>query len=61
MAKSAEIKVELTFKKFCIIFFPIATYTVSGDISLLTVFGLPVYRRVGDIKSILGYSFGTEA
>ena len=40
--------------KICLIFFPIATLTIVGNVGLLTVFGVPVYRRVGDVREFLG-------
>ena len=38
--------------RYFFVFFPIATYTRVGDVSLLTIFGIPVYKKVGDLKAI---------
>ena len=53
MAKGT-IQMDCRVTKICLIFFPIATLTIVGDIGLLTVFGVPVYRRVGDVREFLG-------
>jgi hypothetical protein len=38
----------------CILFLPIAKYSKAGDVSKLSVFGIQIYARVGDLKSLLG-------
>ena len=49
----ATVKVEV-IKLY--IFFPIAIWRASGDLAVLTVFGIPVYRRIGDLVNILGFN-----
>jgi hypothetical protein len=43
----------LAHKHFCIFFIPFGKYTRVGEIAKLTIFGLPVYQRVGDAKQVL--------
>lgn len=50
----AELNIDVSIKKYyCILFFPIGRYTRVGDIARVTIFGLPVYQRVGDSEKIL--------
>lgn len=52
MAKvDATIKVEV-IKLY--VFFPVAVWRAYGDLAVLTVFGVPVYRRIGVLVKILG-------
>ena len=39
------------------VFIPFASKETCGDITVLRIFGLPVYERVGGAKRILGFSF----
>lgn len=51
----AIIDAVVTFKKhYVLVFVPFATYKQVGEVALLTVFGLPVFKRVGDSRSLLG-------
>ncbi|MCV0420135.1 MAG: hypothetical protein K5804_17980 [Microbacterium sp.] len=43
--------------KYRIVFIPFATYKRVGEVSILTVLGMPVYRRVGDIRSLFGIGY----
>lgn len=49
------IKVNTTYK---VVFFPIASSVNLGEIYILNILGVTVYRRLGDIKSLFGYTWG---
>lgn len=51
MARISENK----YTQYQIIFFPFATYKRIGDVELLTVLGIHVYKRVGETTSLLGF------
>lgn len=52
----ARIEIDpIVIRKFYFIFLPFATLTKVGEIVLLTILGIPVYTRVDDTKSILGF------
>lgn len=54
MASIDRLTVKFEAVRYCLVFFPIATYKRVGEtIALLTVFGLPVYKRVGNVKKFL--------
>lgn len=55
MAKIEPMVIVQTEYRF--VFIPFATYKRVDDIRLLTVFGLPIYKRVGDARSIFGVVF----
>lgn len=51
----AIIDAVVTFKKhYVLVFIPFATYKQVGEVALLTVFGLPVYKRAGHVRSLFG-------
>lgn len=52
MARMPDLKIKVTQVR--IIFFPVATFTRTGDISRLSVFGITVYKRAGDARQVLG-------
>ena len=41
--------------EYRVVFFPFATYRRCGDVVLLTVLGVPLYRRVAALERILGF------
>lgn len=53
-------KLDAIHIKYCIVFFPVATYQRVGDITRLTVFGLQIYARVGDARSLFGFTWGLD-
>lgn len=53
MAKIEDVTIGMHVE-YRIVFFPIATWREAGGISILTVLGIPVYRRVGDLVKIFG-------
>ncbi len=59
MAKLEKITIAVQ-TKYVFVLFPFATYTKVGDTAILTVLGIPVYRRVGGAKNILGVSFNAS-
>ena len=46
--------------KLYILFFPFASYTRVGDIRLVKVIGVPVYKQVGGVKWLTGVSWGSN-
>ena len=54
MAKIDSLVVNTEYR---LIFFPFATYKRVGEVALLIVFGVPVYRRVGDTRQLLGIAY----
>ena len=50
----------ITQSKLYILFFPFARYTRVGDIRLVKVIGVPVYKQVGGVKWITGVSWGSN-
>lgn len=40
--------------RYCVLFLPIAKLVRVGNLAELTVFGLSVYQRVGNRRSLLG-------
>lgn len=58
MARMPEMKVEVT--RFCIVLFPVATYLRCGELEILTVFAVPVYKRAGSVKSLFGIVWGNN-
>ena len=57
----AKINIELKLTKYMIVFFPIATYSKAGDMSMLTVFGIRVYERVGNLKRFMWHWWEEKA
>lgn len=53
MAKLENITV-MTQTKYVLVLIPFATYTKVGVLSCLTIFGIPVYSRVGERRRICG-------
>lgn len=53
MAKLDSFTVK-TQTKYVFVLIPFATYTRVGEIALLTVFGVPVYKRVDSAWSLFG-------
>lgn len=51
-------KVDLTIEcsRYCIFLFPVATFKRIGEACVLTVFGMPVYKRIGDVSWLLGFT-----
>lgn len=57
MASIGKITVEVAaITRYFFVFFPFATLMKVGDIKLLTVFGIPVYKQVGGVKTILFFT-----
>lgn len=54
MASIATVDIKVTAVKYCFVFFPVATLTKINDISELTVFGFPVYQKVGSAVRLFG-------
>ena len=42
-------------KCYALILFPIATYRSVGEVAILTILGIPVYKQVGGVSSICGW------
>lgn len=42
-----KINIHVEHTRYAFIFFPIATYTKVNEISLLTVFRIPIYQSTG--------------
>lgn len=42
-------------KCYALFLFPVATYRSAGEAAILTIFGMPVYKRIGKVSSILGW------
>lgn len=58
MASILKLTVEVkTVTRYCFIFFPIATFAKIGEVELLTVFGLPIYKKVGEVRALFGFIF----
>jgi len=57
MAKLIEEITVAIHVEYRIVFFPIATFIRLGEKERLSVFGVPVYRKVGSVKSILGINW----
>lgn len=53
MAKLENLTV-MTRIQYVFVIIPFATYKQVGDIGILTVFGAPVFKRVGSAWSLLG-------
>ena len=58
MAKIENITV-MTQTRYVFVIFPFATYKQVGEIGLLTVFGVPIYKRVDHMRSLFGVVFST--
>lgn len=43
--------------RFCMVFFPVASYYRVGDVRKITVFGIPVYRRTGALVNFCGVQY----
>lgn len=41
--------------RYTLLLLPLAKYVRVGNASMLTVFGMPVYKRIGKVSSILGW------
>jgi len=54
MASVPNIEVVLEVK-YKILFIPFATFTRVGEIELLTILGIHVYERVGDVCGVFGF------
>lgn len=40
--------------EYRIVFFPFATFKRIGDVAILTVLGIPVYKRAGGARGLFG-------
>lgn len=40
--------------EYRILFIPFGTYKRIGEVAILTIWGMPVYKRVGKVSSIFG-------
>ena len=47
----------MTQTKYVFVIFPFATYKRVGEIGLLTVFGIPIYKRVDAVRSLFGFKY----
>jgi len=56
MAKVSSIEVALEVK-YKIVFFPFATFTRVGEIELLTVLGVRVWQKAGDVCALFGVAW----
>ena len=56
-AGEGNIKVVYEATQLCIVFIPFATYRRAGDIVKVTVLGVPVYRRIGDLVNCCGIQY----
>lgn len=52
MAK-ATMSLDVQVTQYRLVFFPVATYRRCGDMAILTVLGIPMYKRCGDKRKIL--------
>lgn len=52
-----KIKTNIEYKRYLLVFFPIATFSKVDEIEKLTIFGVPVYARIGDTRNVLGYTW----
>jgi hypothetical protein len=59
MALLTDVKIKVESTRLCLIFFPFATFTKINDVSLLSVLTIPVYRRAGKLKTILGFNYAS--
>ena len=44
-----------------VVYFIIGKYQRVGTVSLTTIFGIPVYKKAGYVKQMLGYTFMSES
>lgn len=42
--------------RYTLLLLPLAKFVRAGNASMLTIFGMPVYKRCGDAYSILGWA-----
>lgn len=56
MAKLESITV-MTQTQYVFVVIPFATYKRVGEIGVLTVFGIPVYKHVGQVRSLFGIAY----
>jgi len=57
MATIGKLTVEVaTIVRYVFVIFPIATFIKCGEIRLLTVFGIPVFKQVDSVKKILFFT-----
>lgn len=56
MAKLESVTVAIK-TRYVFVVIPFATYKRVGEIGILTVFGIPVYKHVGDVRSLLGVTY----
>ena len=54
------VKTNIEYARYMLVLFPVATYMKVGSASLLTVLGIPVYKRIGQCRSLFGYSWTRE-
>lgn len=50
----------VTMTRYCLVFFPLATYTRVGEISKLTILSVTVYQRVCDVRCLFGFAWQSE-
>lgn len=53
MARASEITIK-TRTRYMLVFFPVATFLECGPAAVLTVLGIPVYKRMGKARSLFG-------
>ena len=54
------VKVYMEYRRYMLVFFPVATYKAIDDVELLTVLGISVYKRAGNARWIMGYGWVRE-
>lgn len=52
-----KIKAEIEYRKYMLVFFPVATFSKADDVEMLTVFGVTVYAKAGNAINVLGYTW----
>lgn len=57
MASVKSINFEVT--KYRILFIPFASLTVLDDVCVFSVMGFRVYKRLGKLKSLMGFTWGS--
>lgn len=50
---SFNTEIKISVSEYRIVFFPFATFVKYGEVEIFRIFGIPVYRKVGDIKKYL--------
>ena len=51
---------QIGLTQYRILFLPVATLTVVGEVSLFKVLGIAVYKRAGAARWILGFRWSND-